>query len=255
MEETLIVSQLLDPVALKKPKGKQYFGSNVDIAIQEYNNAASWSTKNKLYNKIIHPAFDKLAENLINKHRFYYYETTYEDLKHDVVSFCYSKLDRYHTSKGKAYSFFTKVAYNELLTRNKKQYNVSKSRDELEVIDTMRNIPNEVFHEDRIGLLQEFLELWCEWCDKHGKQLFPTEKSYKAADSILEVIKTRMNIENFNKKALYILIRERAGVKTQHITNALSKLKLMFNTMHKAYVSELNKFNWEYYLSIYSKNR
>lgn len=246
-------------LAEKRVKSKQYFGPNVDLAIGHYNllkeSPAGMVMRNRLYNNIIHPAFDKLAENLINKHKFYYYETNYEDLKHDVVCFCYSKLDRYDTSKGKAYSFFTKVAYNELITRNKKQYALSKSRDELEIIDSMRNIPNEVYHEDRVGLLKEFLELWCQWCDDNGKRLFPTEKSYKAADSILEVIRTRMDIENFNKKALYILIRERAGVKTQHITNALAKLKTMFFTMHAAYVEGLHRFNWDHYLSIYGKKQ
>lgn len=237
----------------RKKKGKQYFGADVDEAIEQFNEATSDSVKNKLYNHIIHPALDKLVENLINKHKFYYYETTYEDLKHDVVAFCYSKLRRYDTSKGKAYSFFTKIAYNELITRNKKQYLLSKSRDELEILDTMRNIPNEVFHEDRVGLLKDFLELWCSWCDTHGRTLFPTEKSYRAADSILEIIRTRMDIENFNKKALYILIRERSGVKTQHITNALAKLKEMFTVMHHAYVQDLHKFDWDYYLSVYSK--
>ena len=49
------------------------------------------------------------------------------------------------------------------------------------------------------------------------------------ADSILELFRNRVNIENFNKKALYILIRDRTGVKTQYITRVV-------NTMKNAYV-------------------
>lgn len=235
-----------------KTKG-HYFGPEVDQAIEEFNTTTSKSTQNRLYNNIIHPALDKLVENLINIHKFYYYETNYEDLKHDVVSFCYNKLDRYNLGKGKGYSFFTKVAYNELITRNKKQYNVSKAREELDILDALRNIPNEVYHDDRVGLLRDFLDIWCKWCDRHCKTLFPTEKSYKAADSILEVIRTRVDIENYNKKALYILIRERAGVKTQHITNAIAKLREMFNIMYQGYTKDLNKFDWDHYLLVYGK--
>jgi hypothetical protein len=41
----------------------------------------------------------------------------------------------------------------------------------------------------------------------------------------LEIFRRRENIENFNKKALYILIREMTGSKTQHITRIVNVMK------------------------------
>jgi len=48
-------------------------------------------------------------------------------------------------------------------------------------------------------------------------------------------MKQRENIENFNKKALYILIREMTNVETAHITTVVNVLK-------KHYKKILNKY-------------
>ena len=45
----------------------------------------------------------------------------------------------------------------------------------------------------------------------------------------------RENIENFNKKALYILIRERTGLKTQNITKVVNIMKRDFAKMYSVF--------------------
>ena len=55
------------------------------------------------------------------------------------------------------------------------------------------------------------------------------------ADSLLELFRIRENIDNFNKKALYILIRERTGLKTQNITKVVNKMKKDFTQMFLTY--------------------
>ena len=40
-----------------------------------------------------------------------------------------------------------------------------------------------------------------------------------------------MNIENFNKKALYIMIREMTGSNTQHITRVINQMKRYYFSM------------------------
>ena len=43
------------------------------------------------------------------------------------------------------------------------------------------------------------------------------------------------NIENFNKKAIYILIRERTGLKTQNITKVINIMRRDFAKMLISY--------------------
>jgi len=49
------------------------------------------------------------------------------------------------------------------------------------------------------------------------------------------LFKNRDNIENFNKKALYILIRERTGSNTQHITRVINQMKKQYTKMQKVF--------------------
>ena len=57
-----------------------------------------------------------------------------------------------------------------------------------------------------------------EYFDKKLEFLFPKENDRKIAESILYLCKNRDSIDNFNKKAIYIMIREMTDVKTSKIT-------------------------------------
>ena len=47
----------------------------------------------------------------------------------------------------------------------------------------------------------------------------------------MELFRKRQNIENFNKKALYIMIREMTGSNTQHITRVINQMKKYYMNM------------------------
>jgi uncharacterized protein YeeX (DUF496 family) len=52
---------------------------------------------------------------------------------------------------------------------------------------------------------------------------------------VLHIFETRENIEDFNKKALYILIRERTGMETTNITRVVKTLKQIYEDRFKEY--------------------
>ena len=65
----------------RKSKKRYYFGDEQQDAIIEYNtNPDNFALRNKIYSKIIHPCFDKLAENIINTFKFTYYDMPFEDV-------------------------------------------------------------------------------------------------------------------------------------------------------------------------------
>jgi hypothetical protein len=55
----------------------------------------------------------------------------------------------------------------------------------------------------------------------------------KIADAILELFRKRENLDVFNKKALYIYIREMIDVKTPKITKIADRL---YDTYKKGYI-------------------
>ena len=64
-------------------------------------------------------------------------------------------------------------------------------------------------------------------------RVFKKDRDLSIAWSVIELMSKVDSIEIFNKKALYILLREISGAKTQHITKVINTMKTHFTTMEK----------------------
>ncbi len=220
----------------RKPKTKQYFTKETEDAILLYNKLTNVHERNKLYDTKIKFAFDKLVENIIHTFKFYHFDVPYEDVKHEVVAFLNEKISKYtDPNKGKAFSYFSIIAKNYLIINNNSNYNKFKNTDQPEAIDDNRNVINEVMREEELDEKKEFMDLYVKYMDENLPVLFKKHVDMAVADSVLELFRTRENIEEFNKKALYILIRDRAGVKTQYITRVVNVMKDAYATMYYNY--------------------
>ena len=210
----------------RKKKGKNYyFNQGTEDAIIRYNNTDDVHLKNKIYNEHIRAAFDKLCENIIHTFKFYYFDTSSEEVKHEVVSFLVMNMHKFKEGKGKAFSYFSIVAKNYLILNNNKNYKMGKIHDKIDVLDYKRNIVGEVSGEDRSEVNNLFVQELIRFWEYNLPYVFRREKDIKIADSVLHMFRMKESIENFNKKALYILIREMTGANTQHITRIVNVMK------------------------------
>ena len=201
----------------KKPKRqKAYFTEKTEDAIVRYNTSEDPTEKNIIYHNEIHAAFDKLAENLIHTFKFYNFDIEYKDVKHEVVTFLVEKINKYSPDKGKAFSYFSIVGKNYLIANNNYNYHYFKKITQIEAIDTERSVINEVLRQDVKEEKSDFFDLFVEYFDMNVHKLFTKQKDLEIADAVIDLFRNRQNIENFNKKALYILIRERTNVKTHN---------------------------------------
>jgi hypothetical protein len=220
----------------KKKKNKQYFTKETEDAILLYNQLDDVHERNKLYGTKIKYAFDKLVENMIHTFKFYHFDVPYEDVHHEVVAFLNEKIHKYtDPSKGKAFSYFSIIAKHYLIINNNSNYNKFKNTDQPEIIDENRNVINEVLRENDKEEKTEFMDLFVNYMDANLNKFFKRPTDLSVADSVLELFKQRENIENFNKKALYILIRDRTGVKTQYITRVVNIIKEIYVEMYHNY--------------------
>ena len=215
----------------RKPSKKQYFTYMNEKAIVAYNLETSQSLRNKVFKEHIYKPFDKLVENLIHTFKFYYFDVPYVDVKAEVVAFLVQKIHKFTEGKGKAFSYFSIIAKNYLIINNNTNYKRMKRKAELVEIDDQRNLSSEMGYTDYQEQLKDFIELYVEWYDTNLNKVFTNRKDIAVADSVLELFRIRENIENFNKKALYILIRERTGFKTQNITRVINVMKSDFKRM------------------------
>jgi|TARA_Y100001963_G_scaffold73686_1_gene102480 hypothetical protein len=208
----------------KKPKN-YYFDQVVENAIVRYNNTDDARLKNIIYNDHISYAFDKLAENIIHTFKFYYFDVPSEQVKHEVVSFLVMNMHKFKHGKGKAFSYFSIVAKNYLILHNNKNYKNYKIHDKMDVLDYSTNIKDKQTRSEVADFNQDYVSEMLHYWEENLTNIFRRQKDILVADAVLEMFRRRENIENFNKKALYILIREMTGSKTQHITRIVNVMK------------------------------
>jgi len=219
----------------RKPKKKLYFGFEVQDSIIKYNSldpVKNQSERNKIYGEEIHKAFDKLAENIINTFKFTYFDYGFEDIKHETVAFMIMNIHKYdHTKGSKAFSYFSVVAKNYLILHNNNNYKKYKSHDKIDVLDKYKK-SDRFDDSDYVTLTNEIIQYF----DTNLNTIFKKDRDLKIGYAIVDLMKQREDIENFNKKALYILIREMTNVETANITSVVNVLK-------KHYKKLLNTYN------------
>jgi len=218
----------------KKAKRKPYFGIDVQEAIVRYNaldQQTQRAERNKIYREEIHKAFDKLAENIINTFKFTYFDYGFEDIKCETVAFMVMNMHKYdHTKGSKAFSYFSVVAKNYLILHNNNNYKKLKSHDKIDALDRHRsfNSFDKTDMKDLAGEIVDYFEV-------NLPTIFKKQRDLNIAYSIMDLIKHIDEIENFNKKALYILIREMTNVETSHITSVVNTLKKHYKKITNEY--------------------
>lgn len=212
----------------RRRKQKVYFSQDTENAIVLYNNTTDEEIKNSIYANHIHAAFDKLAENIIHTFKFYHFDVSHEDVKQEVISFLIEKINKYSQDKGKAFSYFSIVAKNYLIAHNNNNYYLKQKKRDVSTIDSERNIVNEYARAKQNEETYDFTEEFINFLEKNIDKIFIKQKDMEVADAVKDLFKNRQNIENYNKKALYILIRERTNVKTQNITAVINTIKRIY---------------------------
>jgi hypothetical protein len=84
------------------------------------------------------------------------------------------------------------------------------------------------------------MDAYVDYCYANLNFIFTNQADIHVADSLLHIFESREAIEDFNKKALYIFIRERTGLVTTNITRVVKVLKEIYEENFKAY--ERNNF-------------
>jgi hypothetical protein len=141
----------------------------------------------------------------------------------------------YKPDKGKAFSYFNRVIKNELIATNQLAYKKTKVSVDLLEADNTRNILIEESTADMLSDQEEFMNLFIEYVDANLGNLFNNRRDISIADSILEIFRNRHIIENYNKKALYLLVRERSRCEQPYVTKVVNDIKEIYEKMFPIY--------------------
>ncbi len=223
----------------RRKKSKNYFTQETEDYIVKYNNEPDSEIRSKIYEEHIHYPFFKLTQNIIHTFKFYYTEVTnLEHLQHEIITFLLSKMHLFDPTRGaKAYSYFGTIVKRWLILYNTKNYNKKIKKVEVDVLNKDNsNYVYSIGEENVKSDLDKYMDIFVDHVSENLFELFPKGNDAAVADAILELFRKRESLDIFNKKALYIYIREMVDVKTPKITKIADQLHKIFKSSYIYYL-------------------
>ena len=229
-----------DPKSPKKVSiEKMYFTKDTEDAIIRFNKEEDQDKRNHIYETCIQKAFEKLVENVFNTFKFSYFDVGPLEVQKETLSHLVANIHKFEEGKGKAFSYFSIVAKNYLIFNNNSNYrrfnqqvDISEENDE----NTVRLQTTDTYQKDKEN--GEFIKMMVDYWDKNIKEIFPKNRDLKIAEAVVELFRNSDRLDYFNKKALYLYIREISSCKTQQITKVINKMKEYQQKITKMYVEE-----------------
>ncbi len=214
---------------MRKKKKNNYFTKVHEDAIVRYALSSCRKEKTELYGKIIQPAFNEMVGKIIFTYKFNNLPNI-ESLSDDCKIWLTTILDKYDPSKGsKAFSYFSVVTKNWFIHKVKNNSKMLKRQVSYEnlvetggqdILGTATGI--EEYLDERIQ--REFWEQLLKQVDS-----WDTGNLKQNEKAVLEAVKVLLHniedIEIFNKKAVYLYLRELTGLNTKQVVNNLNKLR------------------------------
>ena len=209
----------------EKKVSNVYFTPDTEAAIVAYNETDDMREKDRLYNDRIQGAFGKIAENVYNTFKFSYADVSPIEIQKQAISHMVANMSKYEKGKGKAFSNFSIVAKHWFILDNNTTYRRFKKHVEIcEQTGESGEFVVQPEHEKQESETREFIKLMVDYWDKNVGKHFTKERDLKIANAVVEIFRNADRIDVFNKKALYLYIREIADCQTQHITKVINKM-------------------------------
>jgi hypothetical protein len=220
----------------RNKKEKIYFSKKTEEAIIEYNGETCDKKRNEIYENKIKFSFEKLVENIFNTFKFTYFDNSPLEIQKETVSHLVSNIHKFQAGKGKAFSYFSIVAKNYLIFHNNNNY--KRYNQHVDISDTPSEtsvcLQTEDAHHKDVQT-QEFMKLLVTYWEKNINKIFTKAKDLNIAYAVIELFRNCDRLENFNKKTLYLYIREISNCKTQQITKIINKMKSYQNNVMENY--------------------
>jgi len=211
-----------------------YFTQVHEDAIVKYAQTNCRAIRTELYANWIQGAFDEMVDKIVFTYKF----TTLpniDELRDECKVWLTTILDKYDPNKGsKAFSYFSVITKNWFIhkvkqtTRRAKREvdydSVAKEIDEQQT-ETHNPYVEEREREEFWGSLWEEIDSWQPEMMKENEK-----KVYEAVKILLSSID---DIDIYNKKAVYLYLRELTDLNTKQVVNQLNKMRKKYKAFKK----------------------
>jgi len=187
--------------------------------------------RTELYIELIGPAFDELVDKIVYTYKFNNLPNI-DYLKDDCKIWLMTILDKYDPSKkSKAFSYFSVITKNWFI--HKVKQNSKKLKRDLHYEDlTNETELKELVTENSYESDREQQEFWRHLFGemKQWEKLKLKDNEKKVLDAINILFDSIEQIEIFNKKAIYLYMREITGLNTKQIVNNLNRIRKRYRS-------------------------
>jgi len=221
-----------------KPKAKRkknhYFTKVHEQAIIDYVASNDQKVRTQLYIDYIGPAFHEMVDKIIYTYRFTSLPNI-DMLKDECKIWLTTILNKYDPNRGsKAFSYFSVITKNWFIHKVKKTS--IENKREVHYDDISKNVEMEQLSTtNRYDKEREQSEFWnFFWSEVSSWETYnmkPNER--RVYDAVKIIFESADDIEIFNKKAVYLYLREITGLNTKQIVNNLNKMRDRYRTFKK----------------------
>ena len=219
----------------KKKTKNYYFGQEVQDKIVEYQISECKIEKEEIYEKYISPAFTELTKSLVSVYKFKSANEDIDHLKSDCVSNLYETIHKWKPEKGKkAFSYFNVVAKNYLTIQSirlLKNSNRSVYLDDSERLSN--NIKSEIYEKEYVDgdeLLRQSITRYNKILEiiEYISDKIKDENDIKCCFAIKKLFSEIESIEFFNKRAIFVYLREISGLNSTELSSSLSSIRKIY---------------------------
>ena len=211
-----------------------YFTAEHERAIIDFSSTDDLKVREKLYVEKIQPVFSQMVDKIVFTYRFTSLPDI-DDLRTECKVYLATILTKFDPSKGsKAFSYFSVITKNWFIhkvKKNKKKIEreipleLAEIDPEVHFVDKSESFQDSEIRKERIRELRKEMLTW--------KIDFEKEKEKKVYDAVLILFDSVDDIEIFNKKAIYLYLREITGMNTKQIVSQLNKMRKKYKEFQK----------------------
>ena len=216
-------------------KKNLYFTKDHENAIVQYSRTDDIKVRTELYINWIEPAFSEMVNKIIYTYRFTNLPNI-DVLRDECKIWLTTILDKYDPNKGsKAFSYFSVITKNWFIHKVRKTNQSNKREVQLDSISKTSDISN-ITVQNEYYKKREEMEFWrslWEEINLWEKNINMKPNEQKVYEAIKILLNSPDTIEIYNKKAIYLYIREITGLNTKQVVNNLNKMRVRYRVFKK----------------------
>ena len=221
-----------------RKKKNHYFTKDHEDAIVRYAQTTSRQERSELYINWIQPAFNEMVDKIVFTYKFTNLPNI-DYLRDECKIWLMTILDKYDQSKGsKAFSYFSVITKNWFIHKVKKQQ--KRNRREIDFGNLSKRYEEQYLATNESYLSErEEEEFWISFYTelKSWDTVGMKENDIKVYEAIKILFDSKEDIEIFNKKAIYLYLREITGLNTKQIVNSLKKFRKKYSSFKQDWES------------------